>query len=456
MQNLADISEISSQQLELLEAAGFQSKEALGKADPADVYTELKRANEFLKLSSETPEQAEVEIWIAQCAGTELKKTEGKSKDKIEDKSEHSQSSKSEDSQSLSDEVLESQHSEHLEDYVQQVECAIPLPPEAFKKAGIALSEVAMAKMLSQCDEHDEVKVSKQAEVAPAQRSQQDENLSQSESQKHWPEGAFAILPEDALTEEEVDLETDREAQLPVESGEMVEPTPVSTAEEAKLKQMEENHPHAESTTDTDSEEYMNPPNENRELSESNKYNGAASRSATPTLGVDASRVRTMEQFQEETNQMPKTAHAEASLSKMTRAETNKGISRSSRRYIRGVLHNQKAKAYFGAAGFIVFWLTCWLPLIGLGLYLLDTKHFGWALYTPAIWLLSLILYFGFALKTSCPVCRQKQFFPKACVKHKNAHKIAGLGLMLPAALHIVLFRWARCIFCGTSLRYKE
>ena len=435
MLDIADISEISSQQLELLEAAGFQSKEALAKADAAHVYAELKRANEFLKLNSKNPELAEIEIWITRCRGRESKKTE--------------------DSQSQSDEVSERQNGENVEDYVQQVECAIPLPPEAFEAADIGLNDVTVANMLNQCDEHDEVKVSKQTVGAPAQRSQQDEKLSQSESQNNWPEEAFAILPEDALREKK-DIETDREANSPVENEEMKESTPSPMAEEVELEQMEKNHSHAESTVDTDSEEFMNPPNENRELSESRKQSVDTPRSKAPTLGVDASRVRTMEQFQEETSQMPKTAHTEASLSKMTRAETNKGISRSSRRYIRGVLHNQKAKAYFGAAGFIVFCFTCWLPLIGLGLYLLDTKHFGWTLYTPAIWLLSLILYFGFALKTSCPVCRQKQFFPKACVKHKNAHKIAGLGLMLPAALHIVLFRWARCIFCGTSLRYKE
>lgn len=177
---------------------------------------------------------------------------------------------------------------------------------------------------------------------------------------------------------------------------------------------------------------------------------------STPELRVDKTRVRTMDTFTREGGNVAPLEAVKPNISKMTLANTNKGVSRHSRRYIRGVLHNQKTKAMIGALAFVTFWVTCWLPLIGFAMFYFDPDQFWWGQYTPAIWLFSAFCYLVFARKTNCPVCRHRQFVPKACVKHKTAHRISGLGLMLPTALHMILFRWARCIFCGTSLRYKE
>jgi hypothetical protein len=33
---------------------------------------------------------------------------------------------------------------------------------------------------------------------------------------------------------------------------------------------------------------------------------------------------------------------------------------------------------------------------------------------------------------------------------------VPGLGHILPLAAHVLVFRWFRCTFCGTSVRTKE
>jgi hypothetical protein len=135
---------------------------------------------------------------------------------------------------------------------------------------------------------------------------------------------------------------------------------------------------------------------------------------------------------------------------------TNAGVDPSSEKYIRGVLHNDAKRSYVGAWGQIIACVLLVGSIAPIVYILFQREHYIWGWITPGLLFLSLVVYALFARKSSCPVCRQRQFVPKACRKHVKAHTWPMLGNMLPTAWHLVRYKWFRCIFCGTSIRVKE
>jgi hypothetical protein len=145
------------------------------------------------------------------------------------------------------------------------------------------------------------------------------------------------------------------------------------------------------------------------------------------------------------------------------RLETNQGRDPNSRAYIRGVLHSHPISLSFGAA--ITLIITTLLPLgiVSAALLLLSREmptHFSWV---PK-WILAFpvslpvfgIAYVIWGMGCSCRICGQKIFIPRMCLKNAKAHHIRGLGYIIPACLHILLFKWFRCIYCGTPVRLKK
>lgn len=65
------------------------------------------------------------------------------------------------------------------------------------------------------------------------------------------------------------------------------------------------------------------------------------------------------------------------------------------------------------------------------------------------------LLFLIFARKCRCRVCSCHFFFVKRCFKHRSAHRIRILGFAGSAALHVLLFRWMRCMYCGTAIRMR-
>ncbi len=142
---------------------------------------------------------------------------------------------------------------------------------------------------------------------------------------------------------------------------------------------------------------------------------------------------------------------------------TNRGVDPDSRRYIRGVLHSHPRSVYWGAW----FTIAChfFIPagiLAAVALLLKDngTPSFAWV---PE-WFLAFplgvfiwgFLYLTVGYAASCRICGQRCFVPKNCLKNRKAHHIRLLGYVLSLALHIVLFGWFRCTFCGTPVRLKQ
>lgn len=150
-------------------------------------------------------------------------------------------------------------------------------------------------------------------------------------------------------------------------------------------------------------------------------------------------------------------------LIRTPRVETNKGRDPSSRRYIRGVLHSHPVSLSVGAVFALLLVIFLPLGVVSAGLLLLSREipaKFGWV---PE-WLLAFpltlpvfgICYLIWSLNGSCRICGQRQFVPRACLKNTKAHHIRGLGHIIPVSLHILLFKWFRCTYCGTPVRLKK
>ena len=142
---------------------------------------------------------------------------------------------------------------------------------------------------------------------------------------------------------------------------------------------------------------------------------------------------------------------------------TNRGRDPRSRRYVRGVLHTHPVGMTLGALVTVALAALLPLAIVVSGVLLLAVLfplQFAWA--SP--WLLVVPcglpllggLYLILGMNGRCRICTQRVFFHRACLKNSKAHHIRGLGHILPTSLHILLFRWFRCTYCGTPVRLKK
>jgi hypothetical protein len=150
-------------------------------------------------------------------------------------------------------------------------------------------------------------------------------------------------------------------------------------------------------------------------------------------------------------------------LIRAPRVETNRGRDPQSRRYIRGVLHSHPVSIGFGALVTLVMSVMLPLGIISALLLLLSSEmpeRFDWVPKWILAFPLSLpvfgIAYLIWGLQGKCRICTQKMFVPKICLKNSKAHHIRGLGHVIPVSIHILLFKWFRCPYCGTPVRLKK
>jgi len=183
---------------------------------------------------------------------------------------------------------------------------------------------------------------------------------------------------------------------------------------------------------------------------------------ATPTQAeldrpTQKKRMLKMEQFMTEGSHVaPLQRGNEKDIVRTTLAETNKGVDPSSRRYIRGVLHSYAGPFKVATYAYILAQLCFFLTFVGGFLVIYNKEKFWWAMFSPILFLIGLFLFFVLTRGAQCPICRQRQFTIRTCLRHRNAHHWPVIGYMLPTALHIILFKWFRCIYCGTSVRLKK
>jgi len=140
-------------------------------------------------------------------------------------------------------------------------------------------------------------------------------------------------------------------------------------------------------------------------------------------------------------------------------SETNKGVSRSSKRFIKGVLHKMPWRVRVSAIvlltiPFVLLLGVLSMATVFIGIYPEGKEGIGIAGFVAAPIIAIILLLFS--ARAKCQVCGQKQFFPKNTRKNKKAHHVPLLGYMIPTAVQALLFHWFHCIYCGTAIRLKE
>ena len=190
-------------------------------------------------------------------------------------------------------------------------------------------------------------------------------------------------------------------------------------------------------------------------------------------LQIDTSRLRSMADLERAGPRIPTaksqrggTTESEIDRVALIRApleKTNRGRDPRSRWYVRGVLHTHPLSMAFGAMITLVMAALMVPAVIASALLLLSDVQpelFYWV--SP--WLLVLpcavpvvgTLYLIYGTKGKCRICNQRLFFPRACRKNAKAHHIFSLGYIIPVCLHMLLFKWFRCTYCGTPVRLKK
>jgi hypothetical protein len=185
--------------------------------------------------------------------------------------------------------------------------------------------------------------------------------------------------------------------------------------------------------------------------------------------GFDASRVRTIEEAQGDGPPV-RAASSKAGMEDeriaLLRAplpQTNAGRKPGSRFYIRGVLHDRPYVVWFGGIFLVLLQICIPLAVIAAPLLILSDQRpedFAWV---PR-WIIAFpialpvlgVLYALIGSRAKCRVCAQRMYVPKQCLKNKKAHHLPLLGYIGAVALHVIIFRWYNCTFCGTSIRIKK
>ena len=187
---------------------------------------------------------------------------------------------------------------------------------------------------------------------------------------------------------------------------------------------------------------------------------------SAPRLEIDTTRIKSTQDFLNEAAvKVPRPIQSDSERVALIRGpleKTNRGRNPHSRRYIRGVLHNNPTFMKFGAVVTLTLFAVLPLAVVSAALLLLSDqfpRYFAWVptwlLVFPASMPLLGIAYLIWGLGGSCRVCGQKQFVPRICLKNSKAHRLPFLGYIIPVCLHMILFKWFRCTYCGTPVRLK-
>lgn len=191
-------------------------------------------------------------------------------------------------------------------------------------------------------------------------------------------------------------------------------------------------------------------------------------------LEIDTSRVKTFEEFAEISNSSRKKAPAHGkppndqvndrvALLRAPREETNRGRDPKSRWYIKGVLHAAPYSLAFGAVITLLLILVIPASVVSATLLFISDQFPGSLPWVPK-WILAFplslpvlgFLYLAFGLGGKCRICGQRLFWPRHCRKNSKAHHVPVIGHIIPTALHMLTFKWFRCIYCGTPVRLKK
>lgn len=145
----------------------------------------------------------------------------------------------------------------------------------------------------------------------------------------------------------------------------------------------------------------------------------------------------------------------EASINRKALESTNRGVSPRSRRFVRGILHPSPVKMLAAAFFAIAVRLTLIAVVVLMALIVFGAIENIWvwgALAFPIVAVTHLIT----VSRARCRVCGQKEFVKSRAHKHQKAHRLLFFGPIISTGVHLFIFKWFHCMFCGTAIRVKK
>lgn len=145
---------------------------------------------------------------------------------------------------------------------------------------------------------------------------------------------------------------------------------------------------------------------------------------------------------------------------KLQRVETGdkKQAPRSVRR---GIEHPHPVRIYIAMMVVLISRILFFVTVIGTPVILVlkETDRGDYVMPFVPVWIAFIVFSIAHLIAASrvrCRVCSCHLLFARRCHKHVKAHKFFPLGWVGATALHAVLFRWFRCMYCGTPAQLGE
>lgn len=416
MSKLIHIEGIGSDEVELLEATGWTDPHALAKANPELLVKEITAANEMLRIVARTPERHTVEHWISSAARF-LDPTVPKKR-------------RSRGRAAVADDVPAKPARRGGRKSAKVAVPDMPVVEEAPAEVPVAVvdsGEAALEALTGPVNFEAEPDVIEMLSVAP-----------------------FA-LPIPARTLAEKGIAPSEIPVAPLLNRALGDLDVRVTVERPRRKDL----PAA--------------PADGRRAGAAAAVQVADLGFSFGRRGFDPSKIRTIEDAQGDAP-LVRVATAKAgpederlTLLRSPRPETNAGRKPGSRFYIRGVLHDRPFLVWFGGLFVVLLQLCIPLAVIAAPLLILSDQvpeKFswvpGWVIAFPIALPVLALLYGLVGARAKCRVCAQRMYVPKHCLKNRKAHHLPLLGHIGAVALHVMVFKWFNCTFCGTSIRIKK
>ncbi len=132
------------------------------------------------------------------------------------------------------------------------------------------------------------------------------------------------------------------------------------------------------------------------------------------------------------------------------------GVSRWVRR---GVVHTRPVHTWIGALVSVLWRVAVVCGTVGLLHLLTDVEnprdYKQEILVGSGILIILSAMQLHFGGRSRCRICSCNLYYSKSCLKNSKAHLILGFGYVASAALHLLIFGWFRCMYCGTAIRLK-
>lgn len=140
--------------------------------------------------------------------------------------------------------------------------------------------------------------------------------------------------------------------------------------------------------------------------------------------------------------------------SPLERLNVNDQMSRWVRR---GVVHPKPGLLVFGALISLLWRASVVASIVAVPLLLFavpqPSDYLDWVYLASGFLAVLGVIQLIVLDRARCRVCSCHLFFSRNCVKNKKAHYFPGIGKTGSLALHLLLFQWFRCMYCGTAIK---